>query len=184
MPIEKKKAYFDGRFGLTYLSIGARKSHSKDIIKSDYLECLMLAYCIEDHQWPDIPGFRAKIQKFEEKCKFIGLQVFKSLSLAMKLKNKDNFFKSHLLVNSEKNPSLLKVLQYPPVNSKEVRPSFAVHTDFGSLMFLFSDDLSVLQMHRVVVPEDRNKRLQSRRSMAFFSNRQRSYVGYIRIRRW
>ncbi|XP_039256706.2 uncharacterized protein LOC120333362 [Styela clava] len=209
LPTEKKKTFNNGRTGLTYVPIGTRKSHSKSVKKPDYVEGLQLPYFIGAEYWPDLPGFREKIQKFEEKCKVIGLQVFKSLGLAMKLKDKDKLLKSHLSVNCEKNPSILKLLHYPPVNddviSEGVQIRFPEHTDFGSLTFLFGDDLSGLQiknsegeyknisevpnsilvnvgdelqywtggrlkstMHRVVIPEDRDKRLQSRRSLAFF----------------
>nr|XP_039256710.1 2-oxoglutarate-dependent dioxygenase ecdK-like isoform X3 [Styela clava] len=139
LPTEKKKTFNNGRTGLTYVPIGTRKSHSKSVKKPDYVEGLQLPYFIEAEYWPDLPGFREKIQKFEEKCKVIGLQVFKSLGLAMKLKDKDKFLKSHLSVNCE-NPVNDDVI------SEGVQIRFPEHTDFGSLTFLFGDDLSGLQI--------------------------------------
>nr|XP_039256704.1 2-oxoglutarate-dependent dioxygenase ecdK-like isoform X1 [Styela clava] len=209
LPTEEKTMFFNGRLGLTYLPIGTRKYHSKDIKKPDYVEGFRVPYITCDNKWPNIPGFSEKIRKFEEKCKLIGLQVFKSLGMAMKLKDKDKFYNSHHLLNCEGNPSSLKLLHYPPVNddviSEGVQTRFPEHTDFGSLTFLFGDDLSGLQvknsdgeyknisnvpdsilinvgdelqywtggrlkstMHRVIVPDDKEKRLQSRRSIAFF----------------
>ncbi|TFK52566.1 Clavaminate synthase-like protein [Heliocybe sulcata] len=90
-----------------------------------------------ENQWPDIPGFRERYEKWTDKMKELGTIVMEAMSVGLgmtpeeweELKSKvdDSFW-------------VLRVIGYPPLPSEDEGFSCGAHKDYGCLTFLYQDD--------------------------------------------
>nr|XP_039251793.1 probable 2-oxoglutarate-dependent dioxygenase At3g50210 [Styela clava] len=103
-----------------------------------------------DNEWPDVDNLKVRVTEMQRLCRILLMRVLKALGRAMRLSDKNLFAKSHELVGKDGNTSCFKFINYPAlgpgVEILENQIRCGEHTDFGSLTFLFQDDIGGLQV--------------------------------------
>ncbi|XP_076326276.1 putative iron/ascorbate oxidoreductase DDB_G0283291 [Tachypleus tridentatus] len=97
----------------------------------------------------DVPGFKETCLDFIDSCVNLCRRFLVVLALSLDLAE-DFFLKRHQEITKYKeNPSTLRMVYYPPVTSV-TDPTTAVrcgeHSDFGTVTFLFQDNVGGLEL--------------------------------------
>ena len=97
------------------------------------------------NEWPDVPGFRATVERYVAAVTALGVKLLETVALAAG-QSKD-FFKPFF-----GRPSTnLRLIHYPPQPPQRPEDQFGIypHTDYGMLTILAQDDVGGLQVQRV-----------------------------------
>ncbi|EPQ54484.1 Clavaminate synthase-like protein [Gloeophyllum trabeum ATCC 11539] len=90
-----------------------------------------------NNQWPDIPGFREKYEKWVEKMKELGLIVMEAMATGLGMSPEEW---KDLKSKVDDSFWVLRVIGYPPLQSDDDSLSCGSHKDYGCLTFLYQDD--------------------------------------------
>ncbi|KDQ62432.1 hypothetical protein JAAARDRAFT_122490 [Jaapia argillacea MUCL 33604] len=89
-----------------------------------------------ENQWPDVPGFREKYEKWVEKMKELGMMVMEAMAVGLGL-TPEEWDELHVQVD---DPFwVMRVIGYPPLPSEDEGLSCGAHKDYGCLTFLYQD---------------------------------------------
>jgi len=101
-----------------------------------------------ENQWPRIPGFREKYEKWVEKMKALGLLVMEAMAVGLGMTAKEW---QDLHAQVDDSFWVMRVIGYPPLPDDHDGFSCGAHKDYGCLTFLYADPtrgaLQVLSRH-------------------------------------
>jgi len=94
--------------------------------------------------WPDLPGFRAAVEAYEQAMHAFCLRLLSPLALALGLPRE--WFAPHF----QKPTTFLRLLHYPPHAKDAADDAFgsAPHTDYGFITILAQDNQGGLEVRR------------------------------------
>lgn len=102
--------------------------------------------------WPDdkVPSFRNEIASFFKLCGDLSLRILHMMALGLQLKDPETFTSTHKAMESTKNITTLRLLNYPSISEDSaIKPGqirCGEHTDYGSITLLFQDDMPGLEV--------------------------------------
>eukprot|EP00026_Physarum_polycephalum_P012929 Phypoly_transcript_13280.p1 GENE.Phypoly_transcript_13280~~Phypoly_transcript_13280.p1 ORF type:complete len:340 (+),score=40.77 Phypoly_transcript_13280:77-1021(+) len=91
------------------------------------------------NRWPEIPGFREKMEDFFEACQIAHLNVMSCIAIGLGLEEK--YFDGAM----DKKANAIRLLHYPFSENANIKRAGA-HTDYGSITLLFQDSVGGLQV--------------------------------------
>lgn len=106
----------------------------------------------EQRVWPcdKVPGFQSEMAAFFKLCCDLSLRILHIMALGLQLKDPDVFTSTHKVMESTKNCTTLRLLNYPSINEdSDIKPGqirCGEHTDYGSITLLFQDDMPGLEV--------------------------------------
>ncbi|KAH9854658.1 Clavaminate synthase-like protein [Lenzites betulinus] len=89
-----------------------------------------------ENQWPAIPGFREKYERWVEKMKKLGLIVVEAMATGLGLTSEEC---AELLSKVDDSFWVMRVIGYPPLPDNYDGYSCGAHRDYGCLTFLYAD---------------------------------------------
>ncbi|KAF9783446.1 Clavaminate synthase-like protein [Thelephora terrestris] len=90
-----------------------------------------------ENQWPSVPGFREKYEKWIEKMKELGLIVMEAMAVGLGVTSEEW---EELRRNVDDSFWVLRVIGYPPLTNDHEGLSCGAHRDYGCLTFLWADE--------------------------------------------
>ncbi|KAL9957584.1 hypothetical protein ACROYT_G034503 [Oculina patagonica] len=115
----------------------------------------------ESTRWPDqeVPDFKPVVTSFFDKCKDLAFRILKVVGIGLKLQDPKFLTQVHRHIGMAENPSVLRLLYYPPLpeesNIKPGQVRCGEHSDYGTITLLFQDDvggLEVLPLNKEYMP--------------------------------
>jgi isopenicillin N synthase-like dioxygenase len=96
------------------------------------------------NQWPDLPGFRAAAEAYEQAMRSFCLRLLPVLAMALSLP--PDWFAPHF----RQPTTFLRLLHYPPQAADAPDDAYgsAPHTDYGFITILAQDDRGGLEVRR------------------------------------
>ena len=113
----------------------------------------------EDARFPDseVPQLRPSLTQLAVDTKKLAYRILKALALAMEL-HEDYFVNCHQDILGPKSVSKLRSIYYPPI-TKAIEEKMALeksqivrcgeHSDYGTITFLYQDDMAGLEVRAV-----------------------------------
>jgi isopenicillin N synthase-like dioxygenase len=89
-----------------------------------------------ENQWPDIPGFKEKYNKWVDKMKALGLIVMQAMAAGLGMTQEEW---EELRAKVDDSFWVLRVIGYPPLPNDHDGFSCGAHKDYGCLTFLYAD---------------------------------------------
>jgi len=90
-----------------------------------------------ENQWPSVPGFKEKYEKWIEKMKELGLIVMEAMAVGLGVTPEEW---EELRGNIDESFWVLRIIGYPPLPDDHDGFSCGAHKDYGCLTFLWADD--------------------------------------------
>jgi len=90
-----------------------------------------------ENQWPRVPGFKEKYEKWIEKMKRLGLIVMEAMAAGLGVTSEEW---KELRGNIDDSFWVLRVIGYPPLPDGHDGFSCGSHKDYGCLTFLWADE--------------------------------------------
>jgi len=105
-----------------------------------------------ENQWPIIPGFRAKFERWVSKMKALGLIVMEAMAVGLGMSS-DEWHELRSKVDD--SFWVARVIGYPPLPNDHDGFSCGAHKDYGCLTFLYADPTpGALQVRPISGTED------------------------------
>ena len=114
---------------------------------ADLKESYSYAPSYEPKVWPSTENFEVLAKRMFETCTELFYRFLDVLSHGLKLP--PEFMRNaHRLIGQKGNPTALRTLYYPPLqeNAKAGQVRLGEHTDYGTVTFLFQDDIGGLDV--------------------------------------
>jgi isopenicillin N synthase-like dioxygenase len=92
--------------------------------------------------WPSLPGFRQKMLAYFDACVGLGLRIHRAVARDLGLDL--DFFEDKF----DRSMATLRLLRYPPAAGAGADIGAGVHTDYGNITLLATDDVGGLQVRR------------------------------------
>ncbi|XP_068595624.1 uncharacterized protein [Brachionichthys hirsutus] len=108
----------------------------------DLKECFNVGLLQPDIKWPPVAEFWEVITSFFHRSKELGLRLLTAMAHSLDL-DPQVFLGAHRFVGTNKNPSIVRLLFYPPVNREKVKDSqlrCGEHSDYGTVTLLFQNN--------------------------------------------
>ena len=147
-PTEFKKKYPlspESKFGW----VGFAGEHLDKDRPGELKEVFNYAPESEYESWPDVENFESLFRKLYEEGTQLSFRFCDVLSLG--LDQPINFMRdAHKFLGHKENRTILRTLYYPPIpDDWKIQPGqrrLGEHTDYGSVTFVFQDDVGGLEM--------------------------------------
>jgi len=105
-----------------------------------------------ENQWPSVPGFRDRYEKWIKKMKALGIIVMEAMAAGLGMTSEEW---QDLRAKVDDSFWVMRVIGYPPLQNDHDGFSCGAHKDYGCLTFLYADPtrgaLQVLSRHSGVV---------------------------------
>lgn len=99
--------------------------------------------------WPTVDCFEDQLKKIYDECTRLCYRFLEVLSVGLGLP-RDFMANAHKLIGKKGNPTALRSLYYPPVpKDSDIKAGHircGEHTDYGTVTFLFQDDIGGLDV--------------------------------------
>jgi isopenicillin N synthase-like dioxygenase len=156
LPLDVKLKYRKKDFAVSYSGYAQPGDEIFDPTRVNELR-EFFDYCEPTTIWPndECPQMKKSMDALREECNDLGLVMFKLLAKALEIKDEEFFNGHHLGLFSDDVASQMtyRTMHYPPIPDKyELLPGAircAEHTDYGTITFLFQDDLGGLEVKTV-----------------------------------
>ena len=107
----------------------------------------------EDALFPDhvLPELRSNLTNLANQTKNLSKVLLRCISLALG-QNQSFFQSNHSRVLGSNNASKIRSLFYPRIDSQDLKPGLVrcgEHSDYGTITFLYNDDLGGLEVRAV-----------------------------------
>ncbi|KAH9891620.1 Clavaminate synthase-like protein [Cubamyces lactineus] len=89
-----------------------------------------------ENQWPAIPGFREKYQRWIDKMKELGMIVMEAMATGLGLTSEEW---ADLRGKIDESFWVMRIIGYPPLPNDDDGFSCGAHRDYGCLTFLYAD---------------------------------------------
>ncbi|EIW59491.1 Clavaminate synthase-like protein [Trametes versicolor FP-101664 SS1] len=89
-----------------------------------------------ENQWPDIPGFKEKYERWVEKMKNLGLIVMEAMATGLGMTPEEW---AELRTKVDDSFWVMRAIGYPPLPGDHDGISCGAHRDYGCLTFLYAD---------------------------------------------
>ncbi len=159
LPAADKQALAMNGFHRGYMAPNTsliRTSSVAEVKRPNYSESFMLMHEVDPsdphfgqplhgpNQWPDVPGFRAAVQRYDDAMRAFCLRLLRPMAIALGLDRE-------ALVPAFGFPTtFLRLLHYPPQPPDSPDDAFgsAPHTDYGCITVLCQDNAGGLEVRR------------------------------------
>lgn len=88
------------------------------------------------NQWPDVPGFKEKYEKWTTKMQELGLVVMEAMATGLGMSHEEW---EELKSKVDDSFWVMRVIGYPPLPNDHDGFSCGAHKDYGCLTFLYAD---------------------------------------------
>ncbi|KAM7449088.1 hypothetical protein ABFA07_003082 [Porites harrisoni] len=150
---EAKQAYARPASGSDHGWVAFEREKVSADRPADYKEAFNITEPHNEQQvWPDdkVPSFQSKIASFFKICGDLSLRILHVMALGLQLKDPETFTSTHKVMESTKNCTTLRLLNYPVISKEAVVKPGQIrcgeHTDYGSITLLFQDDMPGLEV--------------------------------------
>ncbi|XP_060608202.1 uncharacterized protein LOC132760268 [Ruditapes philippinarum] len=146
-PLDVKTQHLRGtRRDFGYSPIGQEKINLER--PGDLKECFNYQPADDPNDWKN-NDFPSACREMFNDCEILGYRMLDALSIALG-QNQTFLREGHRKIGTRENPTTFRTLYYPPVTTTNLEPSrirFGEHSDYGTISFVFQDDVGGLEIN-------------------------------------
>ncbi|XP_035662148.1 2-oxoglutarate-Fe(II) type oxidoreductase ppzD-like isoform X2 [Branchiostoma floridae] len=107
-----------------------------------------------DKLWPsqEMPEFQQVTLQMFDKSRQLSLRIIELMGRGLNIQDMPSLLSMHSMMGTGPNGSVMRTLRYPPVSAhvKAGQIRCGEHTDYGSITLVFQDNVSGLEVCRIV----------------------------------